>query len=95
MKDYGIAIGRKERISQAARISQKEAYYNNHNFFEVGGETVATVKPKPSKLQNLEKALIRLQDNYNACIKNGMVEEAAEFEAAIKKCAKKIAKAVA
>jgi len=59
--------------------------------FMVDGVFIATQKRKPSKLQKLEAALARVQDNYNACIKNGD-PMAADFEAAIKKISKQIAK---
>jgi len=63
--------------------------------FMVDGEFIATVKRKPSKLQKLENDLKRLQDNYDTCVRNGMTEMAARYEAAIKKTNKQIAKAMA
>jgi predicted DNA-binding protein (UPF0278 family) len=77
---------------RAVRQSQQKAYLSQ-NFIEVGGEFVAVMKRKPTKLQKLESTLERLQDNYRACVRNGWTEKAADFEAAIKVCEKKIAKA--
>jgi len=79
----------------AIRINEKNAYLKNNDFVMVDGVLIATMKRKPSKLQKLEAALARAQDNYNACIKNGMTEMALRFEAAIKKTSKQIAKAMA
>jgi len=45
-----MTICRNKPRDKAIRKSQKEAYFNNHNFFEINGESIAVMKPKTSKL---------------------------------------------
>jgi len=77
-------------IYQSTSIDRAIKAAPKHGFI-IDGFFIATMKRKPSKLQKLEAALARAQDNYNACIKNGN-PMAADFEAAAQKIAKQIAK---
>jgi len=75
---------------RAIKARQKAAVTSQRGFY-VDGVFIAVMKRKPSKLQKLEAALARVQDNYNACIRNGD-PMAADYEAAAQKIAKQIAK---